>query len=118
MTTEYTVCLCEAIEKAFARKDNSTHSMPSPVEDIHILAFELAYDSIKFYDGSRKARHQAPNIHTIGLEKITTQKLKPFNAKIVRDEDRIVVPPSKRRRATIDLDPNNDVMTILIYVYS
>ncbi|KAF1809281.1 hypothetical protein P152DRAFT_476626 [Eremomyces bilateralis CBS 781.70] len=113
LTAEYTVCLRRAVEDAFARKDNSTHSVPSPKDDIHTLAFELAYDSIKLYDGGRKARHQAPDIHTVGLERVATQKLEVFNAKVIRDKDRIVVPPYERRGATADLDPNSDTMAIL-----
>ncbi|RSL41974.1 hypothetical protein CEP54_015647 [Fusarium duplospermum] len=113
LTAEYTVCLRKAIEKAFARKDNSKHAVPSPVDDIHTLAFELACDSIKIYGSGRKARHQAPDIHSIGLERVATQKLEVFNAKVVRDEDRILVPPDERRGATADLDPNSDTMAIL-----
>ncbi|KAH7308926.1 hypothetical protein B0I35DRAFT_482679 [Stachybotrys elegans] len=113
LTAEYTVRLRKAIEKAFARKDNSIHSVPSPMDDIHTLAFELACDSIKFYDGGRKAKHQAPDIHTIGLERVANQKLEAFNAKVMRDEDRIVVPPPERRGATADLEPNSDLMAIL-----
>ncbi|KAF1808518.1 hypothetical protein P152DRAFT_367195, partial [Eremomyces bilateralis CBS 781.70] len=41
LTAEYTVFLRKTIEKAFARKESSKHSVPSPVDDIHILAFEL-----------------------------------------------------------------------------
>jgi hypothetical protein len=84
------------------------------MDDIHTLAFELACDSIKFYDGGRKAKHQAPDIHTIGLERVATQKLEAFNAKVMRDEDRIVVPPPERRGATADLEPNSDLMAILV----
>ncbi|KAJ4189476.1 hypothetical protein NW759_016766 [Fusarium solani] len=113
LTAEYTVCLRKAIEKAFARKDNCKHSVPSPVDDIHTLAFELACDSIRFYGGGRKARHQAPDIHSIGLERVATKKLAVFNAKVMRDEDRIIVPPNERRGATADLDPNSDTMAIL-----
>jgi len=114
LTAEYTVRLRKAIEKAFARKDDSTHSVPSPVDDIHTLAFELACDSIKFYEGGRKARHQAPDIHTIGLERVATKKLEMFNAKVMRDEDRIIVLPYEKRGVTADLDPSNDTMAILV----
>jgi hypothetical protein len=117
LTAEYTVRLRKAIEKAFARKDNSGHSVPSPVDDIHTLAFELACDSIKLYEGGRAARHQAPDIHTIGLEKVATKKLEVFNAKVMRDEDRIIVPPYERRRATADLDPDSDTMAILVSIF-
>lgn len=34
LTAEYTVCLRKAIERAFARQGNSTHSVPCPVDDI------------------------------------------------------------------------------------
>lgn len=91
--------------------------MPSPIDDIHTLAFELACDSIKFYEGGRTARHQAPDIHTIGLEKVATKKLELFNAKVMRDEDRIIVPPWERRRATDDLDPDSDAMAILVWIF-
>jgi hypothetical protein len=117
LTAEYTVRLRKAIEKAFARKNNSRHSVPSPVEDIHTLAFELACDSIKFYDGGREAKHQAPDIHTIGLERVATKKLEAFNAKVMRDEDQIIVPPYERNRATTDLDPNSDAMAVLVCVF-
>jgi hypothetical protein len=117
LTAEYTVRLRKAIEKAFARKDNSAHSVPSPVDDIHTLAFELACDSIKLYESGRVARHQAPDIHTIGLERVGTKKLEVFNAKVMRDEDRIIVPPYERRRATTDLDPDSDVMAILVCIF-
>lgn len=117
LTAEYTVCLRKAIERAFARQGNSTHSVPSPVDDIHILAFELACDSIKFYDSGRKARYLAPDIHTIGLERVATQKLEAFNAKVMRDEDQIIVPPCERQRTTADLDPNNDTMAILVCLF-
>ncbi|KAF1810006.1 hypothetical protein P152DRAFT_475367 [Eremomyces bilateralis CBS 781.70] len=113
LTAEYTVFLRKTIEKAFARKESSKHSVPSPVDDIHILAFELACDSIKFYRGGRKARHQAPDIHTIGLERVATKKLEIFNAKVMRDEDQIIVPPYETGGATADLDPDNDMMAIL-----
>lgn len=66
--------------------------MPSLTDDIHTLPFELACDSIKFYEGSRALRHQAPDIHKIGLEKVATKKLEAFNTKAMRDEDRIIVP--------------------------
>jgi hypothetical protein len=75
LTAEYTVCLRKAIEETFARKDSSTHSVPSPMDDIHTLAFELACDSIKFYDGGRQARHHAPDIHTIGVRKSSNPKI-------------------------------------------
>jgi hypothetical protein len=91
--------------------------VPSPVDDIHTLAFELACDSIKLYEGGRAARHQAPDIHTIGLEKVATKKLEVFNAKVMRDEDRIIVPPYERRRATADLDPDSDTMAILVSIF-
>jgi hypothetical protein len=116
LTAEYTVRLHKAIEKAFARKDNSRHSVPSPIEDIHTLAFELACDSIKFYDGGREAKHQVPDIHTIGLERVATKKLEVFNAKVVRDEDQIVVPPYERNSVTTDLEPNSDTMAVLVSV--
>ncbi len=70
LTTEYTIYLYEAIEKVFAWKDNSTYSMPSPVEDIYILAFELVYDSIKFYDGGKKVKYQALDIYKSGFERV------------------------------------------------
>jgi hypothetical protein len=117
LTAEYTVRLRKAIEKAFARKDNSRHSVPSPVDDIHTLAFELACDSIKLYEGGRAARHQAPDIHTIGLERVATKKLEVFNAKVMRDVNRIIVPPYERRRATADLDPDSDAMAILVCIF-
>jgi hypothetical protein len=114
---EYTVRLQKAIEKAFARKDNSRHSMPSLVDDIHTLAFKLACDSIKLYEGGRAARHQALDIHTIGLERVATKKLEVFNAKVMRDEDRIIVPLYERRTATANLDPNSDMMAILVCIF-
>jgi hypothetical protein len=116
LTAEYTVRLRKAIEKAFARKDNSRHSVPSPVDDIHTLAFELACDSIKLCKDGRTARHQAPDIYTIGLERVATKKLEVFNAKVMRDEDRIIVPPHERR-ATVDLDPDIDAMAILVCIF-
>ena len=116
LTAEYTVRLRKAIEKAFARNSNSSHTVPSPVDDIRTFAFELACDSIKFYEGGRAARHQAPDIHTIGLERVATKKLEAFNAKVIRDEERIIVPPYERRRATADLDPDSDTMAILVSI--
>ncbi|KAG9241640.1 hypothetical protein BJ878DRAFT_427691 [Calycina marina] len=94
---EYTVRLRKAIEKAFARKANSKQSVPSPVDNIHTLAFELACDSIKLYEGGRAARHQAPDIHTIGLEKVATKKLEVFNTKVMRDKDRICATTCKEK---------------------
>ena len=88
------------------------------MDDIHTLAFELACDSIKFYDGGRSARHRAPDIHTVGLERVATQKLELFNAKVTRGEDQIVVAPYERRRATADLDPSCDMMAILVSTHS
>jgi hypothetical protein len=90
------------------------HSVPSPADDVHTLAFELACDSIKFYEGGRHARHQALDIHTIGLERVAMKKLEMFNAKVMRDEDRIIVSPYERREVTADLDPDNDTMAILV----
>jgi hypothetical protein len=91
--------------------------VPSPVDNIHTLAFELACDSIRLYEGGRAARHQAPDIHTIGLERVATKMLEVFNAKVIRDEDRIIVPLYKRRRATADLDPDSNAMAILVYIF-
>lgn len=72
LTAEYTVRLRQAIEKAFAQRVNSKHTTPSPADDIHTLAFELACDSIKLYEEGRKGQHQAPDIHSIGLERVTS----------------------------------------------
>ena len=116
LTAEYTVRLRKAIERAFARQDNSAHTVPSPVGDIHALAFELARDSIKLRDCGRKTRHEAPDIHTIGLERVGTKKLELFNAKVVRCEDRIIVPPCERIEATNDLDINLGTMEILVSI--
>jgi hypothetical protein len=77
----------------------------------------LACDSIKLYEGGREARHQAPDIHTIGLERVATKKLEVFNAKVMRDEDRIIVPPYERRGPTADLDPNSNAMAILVCIF-
>ena len=115
MTAEYTVRIRKAIEKAFARKDNSRHSVPSLVDGIHTLAFELTCDSIKPHDGGRQARHQAAGIHTIGVEKVATKKSEVFNAKLMRDKDRIVVPPYERT-ATADLYISN-AMAILASIF-
>ena len=117
MTTEYIICLYKAIEKAFVWKDNSIYSISFPIKDIYILAFELIYDSIKFYNNGRKVKYQTLDIYTIGFERIIIQKLELFNVKVVRNKDRIIVSSSEKRGAIIDLDPNNDIMTILIYIY-
>ncbi len=81
------------------------------------MAFELIYDSIKFYNNGRKVKYQTLDIYTIGFERIIIQKLELFNVKVVRNKDRIIVSSSEKRGAIIDLDPNNDIMTILIYIY-
>jgi hypothetical protein len=64
----------------------------------------LACDSIKFYDGGREAKYQAPDIHTIELERVVTKKLEAFNAKVIKDEDQIIVPPYERNRVTANLE--------------
>jgi hypothetical protein len=117
LTAEYTVRLRKAIEKAFARRVNSKHTTPSPADDIHTLAFELACDSIKLYEEGRKGQHQAPDIHSIGLERVATTKLKAFNAKVVVHENQILVPPYERTRITADLDPNDDTMAVLVCMF-
>jgi hypothetical protein len=117
LTAEYSVRLRKAIEKAFAQSINPKHTTPSPADDIHTLAFELACDSIKLYEEGRKGQHQAPDIHSIGLERVATTKLKAFNAKVVVDEDQILVPPYERTRTTADLDPNDDTMAVLVGMF-
>jgi hypothetical protein len=117
LTAEYTVCLYKAIERAFVQKDNSRHSVPFSVDDIYTLVFELVYDLIRLYKDSRAARHQAPDIYMIRLERIATKKLEVFNTKVMKDKDQIIVLLYKRRRATADLDPDSDTMTILIYIF-
>jgi hypothetical protein len=91
--------------------------VPSPVDDIHTLAFELGCDSIKLYEGGRAARHQALDIYMIGLKRVAIKKLEVFNAKVIRDKNRIIVPLYERRRAITDLDPDSDAMAILVYIF-
>jgi hypothetical protein len=114
LTAEYTVRLRKSIENAFIGKGNSKHIPPDPANDIRELAFELARDSIKLYEDGRRAKHQAPDILSIGAERIVRQKLELFNAKVVRNEDRIIEPPYERPTTTADLDPNTDEMAILV----
>lgn len=45
------------------------------------------------------------------------KKLEVFNAKVMRDKDQIIVLPYERRRATANLDPNSDVMAILVCIF-
>ena len=81
------------------------------------MAFELACDSIKLYEGSRAVRHQAADIHAIGLERVATKKLELFNVKAMRDVNQIIVPTYEMRRATADLDPDSDTMAILVCIF-
>jgi hypothetical protein len=61
--------------------------MPSLINDIHTLAFELACNLIKLYKGDRVARYQVLDIHMIRLERVVTKKLEVFNTKVIRDEN-------------------------------
>ena len=73
------------IESQFGEYTNARHQLKSAADDIHMLAYELSYRSIRKSSSSRSSKFTAPDYLSDGIERFINEKrLQRFNERVIR----------------------------------
>jgi hypothetical protein len=88
LTTELLMGLRKSIETTVGHRQSDTHTVKSPADDIHALAYYLSRDSVRLHRGGRTSDFEAPDVLSTAIRTISAA-VKRFNSTIVYRADDI-----------------------------
>jgi hypothetical protein len=88
LTTDFVTGLRTSIEATVGYRPNNTHTVKSPADDIHALAYYLSRDSVNLRQDGRKCDFEAPDILSMAISTLKGA-VNRFNSRIVYQADTI-----------------------------
>ena len=82
LTTDFMAGLQKSIEISVGHRQSGTHTVKSPADDIHALAYYLSRDSVRFQQGGRKCKFSAPDMLYIAISSLK-DAVNRFNSRTV-----------------------------------
>jgi hypothetical protein len=88
LTTDFVTRLRKSIETTVGHRQNNTHTVKSPIDDIHVLAYYLSRDSVRLQKDGRKCDFKAPDVLLTGINTLN-EAVSRFNSRVVYRVDEV-----------------------------
>jgi len=82
LTTDFVTDLRKSIETTVGHRQNNTHTVKSPADDIHALAYYLSKDSVRLRRGGRKCDFEAPDVMSAAISTLN-EAVNRFNNRVI-----------------------------------
>lgn len=88
LTTDFVTGLRKSIETTVGHRQTNTHTVKSPADDIHALAYYLSRDSIRLRRDGRKCDFEALDVLSAAISTLN-EAVNRFNSRVVYQADKI-----------------------------
>jgi hypothetical protein len=88
LTTDFVTGLWKSIETTIGHRQNNTHTVKPPIDDIHALACYLSRDSVRLQRDGREHDFKALDVLSIAISTLN-EAVNRFNSRVVYQPDEI-----------------------------